>query len=83
MEDKDGNPVLLNTDNEITISIEGPAALLGLESGSSVSHEDYKANKRKLFNGRLLAYVQAQKTRGVVKIKITAPGLQQKIIELK
>ncbi len=83
VEDKDGNPVLLNTDNEITISIEGPAVLLGLESGSSVSHEDYKANKRKLFNGRLLAFVQAQKTRGVVKIKITAPGLQQKIIELK
>ena len=80
--DKNGNPVY-NNDNEIIISIEGPARLLGLESGSAVSHEDYKANKRKLFNGQLLAYVQAGKGIGPIKVKITSPGLQEKIIEFK
>jgi hypothetical protein len=31
-----------------------------------------------LANGKLLAYVQAQKTAGAIKIKIAAPGLQEK-----
>jgi beta-galactosidase len=32
--DKNGVPVF-NADNEITVNIEGPATLLGLESGSA------------------------------------------------
>ena len=79
--DKDGNPIY-NATNEITVTIEGPASLLGLESGSLNSHEDYKANKRKTLNGRLLAYVQAQNEPGIVKVKMTSPGLQEKTIEL-
>lgn len=80
--DKNGNPAW-NADNEIMVSIEGPAILLGLESGSSVSHEDYKAGKRKLYNGKLLAYVQSTKSAGVVKVKLSSPGLQEKVIEYK
>jgi beta-galactosidase len=80
--DKNGNPVW-NAENQITVTIEGPAILLGLESGSSVSHEDYKAGKRKLFNGKLLAYVQSTKSPGAVKVKLSSPGLQEKIIEFK
>ncbi|MES1218941.1 MAG: sugar-binding domain-containing protein [Bacteroidota bacterium] len=80
--DKNGNPVW-KADNEITVSIEGPAILLGLESGNSVSHEDYKSDKRKLFNGNLLAYIQAKKTAGVVKVRLSSPGLKEKIIVFK
>ncbi len=80
--DKDGTLVYA-AENEITIDLEGPATLLGLESGSSVSHEDYKANKRKAFHGRLLAYIQSQQKTGLVKVKISAPGLQSQVIEFK
>lgn len=80
--DKNGNPVPI-ADNEIEVSIDGPASLLGLESGNSVSHEDYKSNKRKLFNGKLLAYVQSAQKPGVITVKISSPGLQEKIIRLK
>jgi hypothetical protein len=77
--DKDGLPIH-NASNEITVSIEGPATLLGLESGSSVSHEDYKAGKRKLFNGKLLAYVQAKKTGGKIKLTLSATGLKDAVV---
>lgn len=72
-----------DANNEISINIEGPAELLGLESGSSTSHEDYKAGKRKAFNGKLLAYIQSKPKNGVIKLTITSPGLETKIIELK
>ncbi|HEX8314236.1 MAG TPA: glycoside hydrolase family 2 TIM barrel-domain containing protein [Flavisolibacter sp.] len=80
--DKNGLPVF-NADNEVSLTIEGPAKLLGLESGSSVSHEDYKSNKRKAFNGKLLAYVQSQQKPGLIKVTITSAGLQSQIIEFR
>ncbi len=46
-----------------------PAELLVLESGSLVSHEDYKANKRKALHGKLLAYLQTAQKKGEVKVK--------------
>src|SRR5687768_13411079 len=45
--------------NEVTLTVEGPAKLLGLESGDLASHEDYGSNKRKVYNGELLAYIQS------------------------
>lgn len=71
-----------NADHEITVSIEGPAVLLGLESGSSSSHEDYKSNKRKAYHGKLLAYIQSQRKPGMIKIKLSAPGLQPSTVDL-
>jgi beta-galactosidase len=81
LKDKNGNTVYA-ADNEITISIDGPARLLGLESGDLNSHEDYKANKRKAFRGKLLAYVQCTGKRGRVTIRISSPGLKQKMIKI-
>jgi beta-galactosidase len=72
--DQQGNAVY-DANNEITVIIEGPAVLLGLESGDLSSHEDYKSNKRKLFNGRLLAYIQSTGKTGSVKVSFSSPGL--------
>lgn len=77
--DKNGVPVY-NTDREISVKVEGPAKLIGLESGSTTSHEDYKADKRKLFQGRLLAYIQSQQKAGAVTVTLSAPGLPSKVI---
>jgi hypothetical protein len=62
--------------NELTIDIDGPAKLLGLESGDLASHEDYRSNKRKVYGGRLLAYIQSTGKTGDVKIKVSSPGLK-------
>ncbi|TXK44854.1 DUF4982 domain-containing protein [Pontibacter qinzhouensis] len=69
-----------NAENEITVTIEGPGKLIGLESGSLISHEDYKANKRKALRGKLLAYLQAEQKKGEVKVTLHSPGLQPQTI---
>ncbi|MGV3587622.1 MAG: sugar-binding domain-containing protein [Adhaeribacter sp.] len=80
--DKNGNTIY-GAENEITVNIEGPAKLIGLESGSLTSHEDYKANKRKAYRGKLLGYLQAQPNAGPVKITLQSPGLQPQTMEVQ
>jgi beta-galactosidase/beta-glucuronidase len=80
--DKDGNTVYA-ADDEITVAITGKAALLGLESGSSSSHEDYKGNKRKAVHGKMVAYALLEKNAGNVTVEFTAAGLQSQKITLQ
>ena len=75
--DKNGIPVF-SADNEITVTINGPAKLLGLESGSLTSHEDYKSNRRKVLNGKLMAYIQPGSKPGIIGVVIQSPGLKTK-----
>jgi len=79
--DKDGNPVYI-AENDITVNISGDANLLGLESGSTVSHENYQANHRQVLNGRLIAYVQPGKTPGKITVLFNSPGLKPATIVL-
>lgn len=79
--DKDGNPVFTATD-EITVSITGPAKLLGLESGSTSSHENYQSDKRKALHGRLLAYIQTTGKPGKVQVLFSAGNLKSSAVTL-
>jgi hypothetical protein len=79
--DQDGN-LVHGAGNEVTVHIEGPARLLGLESGDAFSHERYKVDKRKPFHGRLLAYIQSQAQAGTIVITISAAGLPSQTISL-
>jgi beta-galactosidase len=72
--DENGLPVYA-AENELEIKIEGPGRLIGLESGSLSSHEDYKSNKRKAVRGKLIAYVQAVAA-GEIKVIVQSPGLK-------
>lgn len=67
--------IVPSADNEVEIKIEGPGKLLGLESGDLASHEDYKSNKRKVYRGKLLAYVKVEKP-GAIKVSVSAQGLK-------
>jgi hypothetical protein len=79
--DKDGNPVFNATD-EVTVSIKGAAKLLGLESGSTSSHENYQSDKRKAIHGRLLAYVQTTGKPGKVRVQFSAGSLKSSTVTL-
>jgi beta-galactosidase len=70
-----------SADNEISVKIDGPAKLLGLENGNLNSLEDYKAYNRKAFNGNLIAYMQTPSKKDVVRVVVSSPGL--KSMELK
>jgi hypothetical protein len=56
--------------------------LTGLENGSLDSREDYRSNSRKLLNGKLLAYIQAENKPGTIKITIRSPGLASKVLSI-
>jgi beta-galactosidase len=71
--DKNGR-VVQNADHDVELMITGPGKLMGMESGDLSSHEDYKSNKRRVYKGKLLAYLQAEQ-KGNITIEIKANGL--------
>lgn len=80
--DEAGTPAY-EADHEISWAIDGPARLLGLESGDHSSHEDYQAHSRKAYHGRLLGYIQATEDPGTVTVTMTAPGLETAAITVR
>jgi beta-galactosidase len=61
--------------NEITVDIEGAGELIGLDSGNQFSHELYKQNKRKAYDGRLLLTIRP-KGKGSISVKCHTEGLK-------
>jgi len=68
--------VVPTANNEITFEIEGPGSLLGTDNGDPASHEDYKSNRRKAFNGLCLAIVKSNGKAGRIQVKAISPALQ-------
>jgi len=79
--DKEGVAVN-NAVNGITVTMNGKAVLLGLESGSTNSHEDYKANTRKTVNGKIIVYIQKSSFTEKVNLNLSSEGLQPLAVEL-
>ena len=73
--DENGIPVMIS-DEEVACVITGPARLLGLEASNNSDMGDYTDNKQRVFNGRILAYVEAAGEAGEVKVSFTSPWLQ-------
>ena len=73
--DEKGIPVM-NSEDEVTCSVEGPAKLLGLESSNNTDMGNYRDNVQRVYHGRLLAYVQATGKDGKVSLSFTAPWLK-------
>jgi beta-galactosidase len=67
--------VVPTADNEIAFVVEGEGRLIGLDSGDPQSHEDYKAARRKAFNGMCLAIVQSTAKSGRIRVTANSPGL--------
>jgi beta-galactosidase len=72
-----------NDDHEVFVSISGAGKLAGLESGSTISHEDYKSNKRETLNGKLLIYLERGQKTGTIKATLSSAGLPTKTIILE
>jgi beta-galactosidase len=63
-------------ENEITFKIQGAGKLIGLDNGDPTSHEDFKGNRRKTFNGLCLAIVQSTNKPGKIQLTATSPKLK-------
>lgn len=79
--DQNGVPVIL-ADDEVTCAITGPARLLGLESANNSDMTNYRDNSQRVFNGRMLAYIQSTGNKGEVNITFSAPWLKSAKISL-
>ena len=73
--DENGVPVILS-DDMVTCTVEGPAKLLGLEASNNRDMTDYTDNKHRLYHGRILAYIQATGTTGMIRIEFTSPWIK-------
>ena len=62
--------------NDIGFAVEGEGRLIGVDNGDPFSHEDYKADRRRAFNGLCMAIVQSTAAAGQIKITATSPGLR-------
>jgi len=80
--DKNGVPVIMS-DEEITCTIEGPAKLLGLESGNNSDMTSYADNVHRVYRGRILAYIQSSGEAGDIKIKFSTPWLPDATVIVK
>jgi beta-galactosidase len=72
----DKGRVVPTADNEITFEIDGAGSLLGTDNGDPASHEDYKSNRRKAFNGLCLAIVKSNGEAGQIQVRAVSPALQ-------
>ena len=58
------------------MEVAGAGRLIGLDNGDSTDFDSYKGTSRRMFNGKLLAMIQAGLTPGEVKVRVSARGLK-------
>ena len=63
-------------DNNITCTVDGPVRLLGLEGADNTDMGDYRDNKQRVYNGRLLAYIQTTGEAGEINVSFSSPLLK-------
>lgn len=56
--DENGIPVKL-ADNEITVTVDGAAEIIALESGDNSDMGNWRDNRQRVFRGNLLAYLRS------------------------
>jgi beta-galactosidase len=70
-------------DNLINFEVDGEAFIAGVDNGSEISHESFKANHRKAFHGMALAIVQSKGKAGRVTLRATSAGLSPASVEIQ
>lgn len=79
--DEHGVPVP-DADGVLTLSVEGPARVVGLENGDPASHEPYGVESRRAYRGRLLAVVRSAGGAGTAVVTVTGEGLEPLSVEV-
>ena len=69
--------------NEITFEILGEGRLTGVDNGDPFSHEDYKGNKRNVFNGLCLAIIQSTANAGSIRVTASSAGLRTGTVSIE
>lgn len=75
--------VVKQADNMITCMVEGPARLLGLENSDNTDMTNHRDRQQRVYQGRLLAYVQATGEEGTIRIHCSSPLLEGATAEVE
>ena len=70
-------------DNLVNFQLHGPGFIAGVDNGSEISHESFKANHRQAFHGMALAIVQSKGSGGRISLKATSAGLAPAAIAIE
>ncbi len=81
LKDINNNPVKLD-DREVTLSIEGPVKLLGVDNGWKNSVQKFQTNVNTTFNGRTMFIIQSTLEKGEARLKITGQNLQESVVNI-
>ena len=63
-------------ENLINFKISGEGSIAGVDNGSEISHESFKADSRKAFHGMCLAIVQSKVKKGKISLTASSGGLK-------
>ena len=74
--------VVPNAGNQIRFSVDGGAAIAGVDNGNPVSHEPLKGSSIKAFNGKCLVVIQAGENPGRITLTAAAEGLEVAAIQI-
>lgn len=79
----ENNTLVPYADNLVNFEIEGEGKIIGVDNGSQTSHEPFKANYRRAFNGLCLVVIQSNEKPGKIKLTAKSENLLPSIIELE
>lgn len=80
--DADGNLCPTAT-NLVHFAVEGNATIAGVDNGSPISLERFKADKRKAFYGKCLVVLQNNGSQGKATLTATADGLEKDRVSIE
>jgi beta-galactosidase len=79
----DKGHIVPSADNLVQFKVSGKGFLNAADNGSPTSHERFKADNRKAFNGLALAIVQSSGSKGDIRIEASSSGLQTAELVIK
>ncbi len=82
VKDKEGN-LCPNAENLIHFDIQGEGKIVGVDNGSPISLESFKAPFRKAFYGKCLVVVQSKEKAGNIFLKATSEKLKSSELVVK
>jgi beta-galactosidase len=68
--------VVPRANNLVNFEISREGTIAGVDNGSEISHESFKANHRKAFHGMALVIIQSKGKAGRISLKARADGLR-------
>lgn len=66
--------------NAVTVSVDGAGTLIAMDNGNPASHEDFRSNRRLVFNGMCLAIVQSNGEEGQIQMKVSSPSMREAVV---